>query len=344
VNVTYVLPLRWSDDIQLDELTEYLRWLSALADVVVVDGSDPRLFERHDREWAGLAIQHAAPDPDFQFANGKVCGVHTGLRRARHERVVIADDDVRYDAEGLSTVAGLLDTYDLVRPQNYFDPVPWHARWDTARTLLARAFGRDWPGTLGMRRSMFRRMGGYDGDVLFENLECVRTVRAAGGTVVSPLDLYVARRPPSASAFFSQRVRQAYDELARPWLLALWLAVLPASAIIVGVGAWMGAALLAVAPVAITEAGRRRGGGSRVFGATASLFAPLWLAERAITSWIALWFRWRHGGMPYRDTVLRRAATPMRELRRRRIGRASADGGGRRRGVRRIGPLRAGGT
>ena len=39
--------------------------------------------------------------------------------------------------------------HDLVRPQNYFEPLPWHARWDTARTLLNRGLGRDYPGTLG---------------------------------------------------------------------------------------------------------------------------------------------------------------------------------------------------
>jgi len=32
---------------------------------------------------------------------------------------------------------------DLVGPQNFFDPLPWHARWDSARTLLNRASGGD---------------------------------------------------------------------------------------------------------------------------------------------------------------------------------------------------------
>ena len=65
---------------------------------------------------------------------------------------MIADDDVRYEPAALRRAAELLDEHDLVRPQNFFEPLPWHARWDTARTLLNRGFGRDYPGTLAVRR------------------------------------------------------------------------------------------------------------------------------------------------------------------------------------------------
>src|SRR5205085_6247973 len=131
-----------------------------------------------------------------------VAGVHTGVAAARHERVVLADDDVRYGPEQLARVAALLEAHDLVQPQNVFDPLPWHARWDTARTLLNRALGADFPGTLGVRRSRFIAMGGYSGDVIFENLELIRTVEASGGTTLSALDLYVRRLPPTSARFW----------------------------------------------------------------------------------------------------------------------------------------------
>ncbi|GAA0905500.1 hypothetical protein GCM10009557_80810 [Virgisporangium ochraceum] len=89
--VEYVLPLRWSEDTGLPELTAYLRWLCGRVDVTVVDGSHAGLFDRHARAFAGLA-RHVPPDADLGFANGKVDGVTTGLRIARHETVVIADD------------------------------------------------------------------------------------------------------------------------------------------------------------------------------------------------------------------------------------------------------------
>ena len=100
--------------------------------------------------------------------------------------MVIADDDVRYDEAALDAVRRLLDRAALVRPQNYFAPLPWHACLDTARTLINRVTGGDWPGTFGVRRAALERTGGYDGNVLFENLEMVRTIKAAGGVELSP--------------------------------------------------------------------------------------------------------------------------------------------------------------
>ncbi len=310
----YVLPLRWTDDAGLDELTGYLRDLSRRVRVIVVDGSPPPLFRRHAAAWRGLAL-HVRPDADLRHANGKVNGVLTGMRLAGAEHVVIADDDVRYEARDLARMAALLAGADLVRPQNYFAPLPWHARWDTARTLLNRGFGADYPGTFGVRRSFFARMGGYDGDVLFENLELIRTVRAHGGRELRPLDLYVRRLPPDAARFWDQRVRQAYDDLAQPARLVTFLSVLPALAWCLlrrRYGPPLAAAGLAVA---LAELGRRRAGGRRVFPGTAALFAPLWIMERATCGWLALGAALR-GGVPYAGRRLRRAAHSSRWLRR----------------------------
>ncbi|MEV4162007.1 glycosyltransferase [Nonomuraea dietziae] len=309
----YVLPLRWEDDAGLEELTAYLRTLSRHVRIIVVDGSPSPLFGRHAAAWDGLAT-HVRPASELRFANGKVNGVTTGMRLARAEHVVIADDDVRYDQPALARVEALLADADLVRPQNHFWPLPWHARWDTARSLLNRGLGADYPGTFGVRRSFFIEMGGYDGDVLFENLELIRTVRAHGGRELRPLDLYVRRLPPEAARFWDQRVRQAYDDLAQPARLALFLSVLPAVGLCLArrryglLGA--GAALA----VGLAEAGRRRAGGRRVYPATAALFAPVWILERATCSWLALAAA-LGGGVPYAGRRLRTAAHSPRSLR-----------------------------
>jgi hypothetical protein len=150
---------------------------------------------------------------------------------------------------------------------------------------------------------------------MFENLELVRTVLAAGGTESVPLDLFVARRPSTARHFWSQRVRQAYDELARPRRLAAQLAALPltfGAAYAIG---WPALAAAALAIAGAAELGRRRAGGTSVFPATASLLAPAWVAERAVCSWLAVGAWLLLGGVPYRGTILRHAATPMRVLR-----------------------------
>lgn len=207
----------------------------------------------------------------------------------------------------------LLGSNDVVRPQNVLRPLPWHARWDTARSLLNRLAGGDWPGTLGVRRSILLQAGGYSGEVLFENLELVRTVRAAGGREAVALALFVERRPPSTRHFLSQRVRQAYDEWARPVRLAAQLAVIPAASLL---SAFYPPGLIvgAVCIITAAEFGRRRSEGASAFPWTSALWAPLWLAERAVTSWVAFGARIFFGGVRYRDKRLTDAATSVRKL------------------------------
>jgi hypothetical protein len=316
VDASYVLPLRWIEDGGLEELTAYLRGLPGWVEPIVVDGSPRPLFEGHAAALEKIA-RHLPPDPAIHAPMGKVAGVLTGVSEASHERVVIADDDVRYDEASLARAVLLLGVADCVRPQNYFEELPWHTRWDTARTLLNRSLGADFPGTLAVRRSSLLSAGGYDGDVIFENLELIRTIEASGGTVISPLDLFVARRPPSTEHFLSQRVRQAYDDFAIPPRMIAWLATGPAAAVAVARRRWGPLGTAAAGTVAMAEFGRRRGGGRSRFPATASLLAPLWVVERGVCAWLALWERITRGGVRYGDGLVPRSASSMRRLRRR---------------------------
>jgi hypothetical protein len=317
LDLSYVVPVRWRDGGQRQQLASYLAEIAPrCAEVIVVDGSPAEVFAANAAAWGGF-VTHVPPLEDERWLMGKVSGVRTGIRLASHERIVIADDDVRYDPEALRRTAGLLDAHDLVRPQNYFAALPWHARWDTARTLLNRCFGRDYPGTLAVRRSRLLAAGLYDGDVLFENLELIRTLRAAGGSEVAPLDLYVARTPPSSAHFWGQRTRQAYDDFALPLRMALWLAVVP---LLARRPRLMPAAALAA--TALAERGRRRAGGAAFFPVTSSLLAPVWVLERGVCAWLAVLQRLRFGGVRYGDSVIPLAAHSERQLRkaRRRAG------------------------
>jgi len=319
----YILPLRWNEPGAIAELAGYLRSLTNVVDeILVVDGSPPPLYESHARALEGVA-RHLPPHPDLDFPMGKVSGVITGVRECSCERVVIADDDVRYDGPTLRRTLSLLAEADLVRPQNYFAELPWHARWDSARSLLNRVFTGDlafpvgdFPGTLAVRRSTFLRSGAYDGRALFENLELMRTIRAAGGTVLSPLDLYVARTPPTTAHFISQRVRQAYDDFAIPLRMGAHLASGPIAIHALRNGRRRELLLAAGALVGLAEIGRRRAGGARRFPRGAPLLAPAWVAERSICAWLALGSKLR-GGVPYGGTRLSHSATPLRRLRHR---------------------------
>jgi hypothetical protein len=313
---SYVLPIRRETRTEIDELAAYLASLPPEAEVIVVDGSPHHVFAHHSRVLPDR-VKHLALDTDLLTPNGKVGGVLTGLRRASHERVVIADDDVRYGRDVLFRTVAALERFDLVRPQNHFVPARGHAAWDTSRILLNRVTGGDWPGTLAVRRSRLLAAGGYRGDVLFENLELVRTVRAAGGDTWAPLDLYVPRLPPSTAGFFDQRVRQAYDELARPLRFSVWLLVLPLMGVAAARRAWQPLLVAGLGFVAAAEVGRRRAGGSRVFPAGASLLAPGWELERGVCVWLALASRVLRGGVRYRGRIIRDAASSEAALRRR---------------------------
>jgi hypothetical protein len=320
---SYVLPLRWSEPGPIDDLASYLCSLGeTVTEVLVVDASPPPLFESHAEALRGIAT-HLPPHGDLTFPMGKVNGVITGVRECSCERVVIADDDVRYERAALARTLALLTEADLVRPQNYFAELPWHARWDTARSLLNRVFTGDptfrvgdFPGTLAVRRSRFLRSGSYDGRALFENLELMRTIKASGGTVITPLDLYVARKAPHTAHFFSQRVRQAYDDFAIPARLGAFLAIGPCTAELVRRGKGRHLSLAALATIGLAELGRRRANGTARFPLSGSLLAPLWVAERSICAWLALGSRLR-GGVPYGGQRLSYSASSMRRLRRR---------------------------
>ncbi|MBA3628245.1 MAG: glycosyltransferase family 2 protein [Actinobacteria bacterium] len=308
--LSYVLPLKWIGESDRAELSRYLERLKNLvAEVIVVDGSEPGDFAVNAATWRPF-VRHMSPDTGLSFTNGKVLGATIGIWAAGYEKIIVADDDVRYDRNALSRLVNLLDHADLVRPQNHFRrPMPWHAHWDTARTLLNRAAGADYPGTLALRRSLFLAMGGYDGNVLFENLELIRTVERNGGRVESPLDLYVERLAPTRARFFSQRVRQAYDDFALPFRMAVWLAVVPVVLWVAWNRRWRSATWLAGAAVAFAETGRRRASGRAVFAAHASLLAPVWVLERGVCAWLAVLCRLR-GGVTYGDARIKKAANP----------------------------------
>ncbi|GAA2090034.1 glycosyltransferase [Brevibacterium salitolerans] len=323
----YLLPLRWQAGEQhgeaLADLVGYLSGLPGDVRVTVVDGSPPGLRALH----AAALPAHVRHLPAAQVpaANGKVIGVLTALPRLTRRALVIADDDVRYTEEGLGEVLRRLDRADMIVPQNVFttadgSPLPWHARWDTARSLLNRAFGTDYPGTLAVRRELLD--GGYDPHVLFENLELIRTVRARGGRVECGRDVYVPRRPPTVRRFWEQRVRQAYDSRAQPVRRAAELLLVP----LVLLALRRPPLLLccALGAIALAECGRRRDGGASAFPAGSALWAPVWLLERGVCAWIALAAGMR-GGIGYRGSRLHIAAHSEGWLRRRERGYCDED-------------------
>ena len=309
---TYLLPIRRTA-VDGAEIASFMRYFGDLAaagcEVLVVDGSPADVFAAHRDAW-GSRVRHVPVDPQYRYLNGKVNGIHTGVAIAGCERIVLADDDIRYTADDVDEMCRLLDTFGLVRPQNYLSPLPWWGRMEAARMLVNRGVLRsaDYPGTCGIRRSAMLRVGHYDGDVLFDNEEIVRHFIVKGASVCHANDFFVLKRPPTLRKWREQRPRQAYEDFSMRAKTAAFMAVVPVAL----AAAWLGAVTAALGYVAavaglallLAERGRRRGIARRYFPRHVPLHAPLWVLERSLSVYWALYWRIARGGYPFGDAML----------------------------------------
>jgi len=312
IRCTYLLPIRRAEfsATETSRLAVYFRALNdAGCEVLVIDGSPAAIFQQHDPAWHPLC-RHEQVDRSFGYLNDKVNGIHTGVRSAGTEKIVLADDDIRYTAAEIDRVCELLDNFDVVRPQNFLSALPWWARLEAARMLINRATLRtgDYPGTCAFRRAAMLRVGPYDGDVLFDNEEIIRHFARAAATISYAANLFVRKRPPTFRKWVEQRPRQAYEDFGLRLKTALFLS-LPIFAI------WIGAAfgwksflafllLVSIAAVALAAAGRSRGIASKYFPMAVCFFAPLWILERSLSTYWALYWHFARGGYPFGDKIL----------------------------------------
>jgi Glycosyltransferase like family 2 len=309
---TYLLPIRRAAFCvkEAAELADYFRSLNAAGcDVLVIDGSPAPVFAQHDEIWRS-GSRHEQVDRSFGYLNDKVNGIQTGVRLATTEKMILADDDIRYSPPEIERVCKLLDDFEVVRPQNFLSPLPWWARMEAARMLINRATLRtaDYPGTCAFRRSAMLRVGPYDGDVLFDNEEIIRHFAAAGATIAYATNLFVRKRPPTLRKWVEQRPRQAYEDFGLRAKTALFLA-LPLLAACIAFALGLKALLfflggVCLAAFALATTGRLRGSAAKFFPLSVCFFAPLWVAERTASTYWALYWHFAHGGYPFGDKIL----------------------------------------
>lgn len=308
---TYLLTIRRVrfDAEEAENFRTYFQSLHAAGcEVLVVDGSPPDVFAEHAKAWRG-ACRHEPVDPQYKFLNGKVNGIHTGVALAEHNRIILADDDIRYTPKNVRRMADLLEDYDLARPQNYFQPLPVWARTEAARMLINRAWiaEGDYSGTLGVTRNAMLRFGHYDGDVLFDNEEIVRHFRSKRAHIKYARDFFVLKLPPTFEKWIEQRPRQAYEDFVIRAKTLFFLA-LPAVLILTWLkSGWRLslAYILLISVGAIVTAARGLSDGAAHFVPVSTvLYAPLWIAERSVSTYWALYWYFTRGGYPFGDKVL----------------------------------------
>lgn len=309
---TYLLPIRRANFsvAEASELAVYFGSLiAASCDVLVVDGSSASVFQQNDEIWRAVC-RHEKVDHSFGYLNDKVNGIHTGVRLAATEKIILGDDDIRYSAAEIDRLRELLDKFEIVRPQNYFAPLPWWGRMEAARMLINRATLRiaDYPGTCAFLRTTMLRVGHYDGDVLFDNEEMIRHFAREGASINYASDLFVRKRPPSFQKWMEQRPRQAYEDFELRAKTALFLS-LPAFAIWIALATGWKSLLvylmcLSFGAVLLAGIGRSRGIASKYFPISICFFAPLWIFERSLSTYWALYWHFTRGGYPFGDKIL----------------------------------------
>lgn len=309
---SFIVPIRrvQIDSLEIERLSNYFKSLSSAGcEVLIVDGSPKLVFEEHAKSWRSFS-RHVAPDPKYTYLNGKVNGVHTGIDLASRERILLADDDIRYTAADINRMCELLDSFEMVRPQNFIAPSPWWARLENARILINRGVLRagDYPGTCGFRRSAILRVGPYDGDVLFDNEELVRHFAVNGGDIKYALDFFILKRPPTLTKWLEQRPRQAYEDFVMRAKTAAFLAVIPVtlglSFLATARSVILFLAMLSLLSVLLSGRGLMRDAAYRFFPVRSPFYAPLWILERSLSVYWALYWRVRYGGYPFGQKLL----------------------------------------
>jgi hypothetical protein len=310
-NCTYLLTIRRTrfDSAEAEDFRQYFELLAeAGCEVLVVDGSPAEIFAAYGEAWRGVC-RHETVDPQYKFLNGKVNGIHTGVAIAAHNSIILADDDIRYTPADVKRMSFLLADYEMVRPQNYFKPLPFWARMEAARMLINRAWIRegDYSGTLGVTRTAMRRVGHYDGDVLFDNEEIVRHFRLKNAKIKYARDFFLLKRPATFRKWIEQRPRQAYEDFVMRAKTAFFL-LLPIDFVLFWVfGGWrfaLGFVFIVAVGAMLTAAYGLGDGAIRFFPRSIVFYAPLWFVERSFSTYWAFYWRFTRGGYPFGDKLL----------------------------------------
>ncbi|HET7437398.1 MAG TPA: hypothetical protein VFN10_22020 [Thermoanaerobaculia bacterium] len=281
-----------------DELRDFSSYLSTVGlsdgDVVILDPS-PRLqfeMQRQTLRWVG---RHMSVPPQYRLAGGGVDLVRAAAELAACEKVIVATSDVRYSAVELEQLCQLLDTHEVVEPQDYVEPLPWWGGIDAARILVHRGVEPlpDHAATFAFRRTAVRALRGLE--LTDPNDDQVRRLVATGAEVFPASDVFVRREPPALEEWLTARPRYAGDDFAMPVKTAFFFALLPMLFLVTILGGLrlFGGYAGVVAVASVSLALRGRAGAASVFPLRACLFAPLWVFERSISVYWALFRKLR---------------------------------------------------
>lgn len=298
-----------------EELRQLANYLSVLglagADVVVLDPSPRLQFEVNTRvlRWVG---RHEAVRPEWRTPAGTIDLVRAASAVAGCEKVIVAAEDVRYTPEAVGQMCDLLDLHEVVEPQDYLDPLPWWGSIDAGRILLHRGIEPqpDHGATFGFRRTALRSVRHLAGHDLVDHQP--RRLAAVGAEVYPAGEVFVRRQPGALSDWIDNRPRQAGEDFSLPFKSAFFFALLPVLMLLAAMGGLelAGGYAGVIAFASVLLAFRGRSGARTFFPMRAVLFAPLWVFERSVSVYWALFRKIRGVDEPQKMAVPDSAQPP----------------------------------
>jgi hypothetical protein len=278
-----------------DELTELAHYLSDLGvtgcEVVILDETRGETFaaQRDSLRWVG---RHETPRPQHRSAFGGVDRLRAAADLAGTEKVIVAAHDVRFDLVALERTLSELDIHEAVEPQEFCDPLPWWEGLDASRMLMRRGVEPEpnHSATFAFRRSVIASVrslapsrGGDD----------TGRLTYAGVDVMPALDAFVHRPPATLSDWIAARPGRAaaiFDSGAKAGFFLTFLPLLMIAGVFGG-AAFAATAFATVAFASIAVALRGRRGAEHAVPLYAALLAPLWIVERSVLVYVALYSR-----------------------------------------------------
>jgi hypothetical protein len=287
-----VIPDSWgAGHTSLTDLAAYLSTL-AVAGFDVIVAELPDAFDDHDHvlRWVG---HHVRIRPQHRSFSGWIDPLRVAMDVASCHKVIVADDRVRYSVNALREITALLDAHEVVQPQDYLDPLPWWGGIDAGRMLLHRGLDPlpDHGATFGFNRGVLRGLRAIDAGTAVGDPP--RRLAAQGAEVFSAVEVFVRRIPPLFGEWIRQRPRHADNDFSLPLKSAFFLSLLPIAALLSMLGgteiAACYAAVISLASLALAMRGRV--GAAQFFPRRACLYAPLWVLERSLSVYWALFRR-----------------------------------------------------
>ena len=283
---TYVVALSPATrSLDLRPFAEYLSTLGvAGCEVVVLDASDAVDEHRRILRWVARHVSVHEP----------IDVVRTAAHVASCEKIIIADEHVRYNVADLTELCAMLDAHEVVEAQDYLEPMPWWGGIDAGRMLVHRGIDPhpDRGATFGFRRSVVRGLRGFDAT---GSTDPVRLFALHGAEVVGATELFVRRCPRQLGEWLRERPREAGLDFDIPAKAAFFFALIPMAVLLTLMGGGRIAIgyTAAVAFASIVVAVRGRIGAGAFFPLRACLYAPLWVLERSVSVYWALLQRMR---------------------------------------------------